>query len=391
MRFADIRRTFFTIHKWVGLVLGIVLALLGLSGSLLVFSDEITAMALPLPKATVAGTPLALDQIVAAARASAMPERGATVNLTLPKQDGDPVTVRFLKAPPPGARNVGPPRLAGTDVFVDPVSGHVLASRDAAQVPLIAFAHQLHGNLLMTGRIGRQTVGWLGLAMLALGVSGLILWWPKAQPWNAFSVGRGARGFRLYRELHGMAGIWAFLVFILVSFSGVAIAFPESARSVFSGGASAPPALDMRNGPKIESVVGASRIGFDEAAAVARAAVPGFTVASLSVPARATQAIRVTLVQSDRKEAPTAAVFVDPWRAKAVALRDPLRMGGLDNFIAWQRPLHEGQGLGLVWRVLVFIAGFLPALFVTTGILMWLKKRRSRLAGTEAIAEGARA
>lgn len=391
MRFADIRRTFFAIHKWIGLILGIVLALLGLSGSLLVFSDEITAMALPLPKATAGGAPLALDNIVAAARAAASPEKRANINLTLPRQPGDPVTVRFVKPPPPGARSDGPPRLAGTDVFVDPVSGQVLGSREAAQVPVIAFAHALHGNLLMTGRVGRQTVGWFGLAMLVLGLSGLILWWPKAQPWNAFSVARGARGFRLYRELHGAAGIWALLFFMIVSFSGVAIAFPESVRAVFSGGAAAPPAMDLRSGPKIVPYEDAQRVGLDRIAAVARGAVPGFDVATMSIPARADQGVRVTLAQSDRKEAPTAIVFVDPWRARPVSLRDPLRMGGLDNFIAWQRPLHEGQGLGLVWRLLVFVIGFLPALFVTTGILMWLKKRRSRVGAIDAIGEGARA
>ena len=45
---------------------------------------------------------------------------------------------------------------------------------------------------------------------------------------------------------------------------------------------------------------------------------------------------------------------------------------------AWQRPLHEGIGLGLVWKLLVFAAGLLPPLFVITGISMWLIKRNAK-------------
>jgi uncharacterized iron-regulated membrane protein len=38
--------------------------------------------------------------------------------------------------------------------------------------------------------------------------------------------------------------------------------------------------------------------------------------------------------------------------------------------------MHSGQGLGPIWKVLVFLTGLLPALFAVTGILMWLKRRR---------------
>jgi uncharacterized iron-regulated membrane protein len=32
-----------------------------------------------------------------------------------------------------------------------------------------------------------------------------------------------------------------------------------------------------------------------------------------------------------------------------------------------------------LWRILVFLSGLLPSLFVTTGIVMWVKKRRARV------------
>ena len=68
-----------------------------------------------------------------------------------------------------------------------------------------------------------------GLAMLALGISGLILWWPGRKRWRAaFLVKRGARGLRLYRDLHNAIGIWTFVVLMTVSFSGVYLVFPQT-------------------------------------------------------------------------------------------------------------------------------------------------------------------
>jgi uncharacterized iron-regulated membrane protein len=51
-------------------------------------------------------------------------------------------------------------------------------------------------------------------------------------------------------------------------------------------------------------------------------------------------------------------------------VRDPS-----ESFMAWQRPLHQGS-VGPIWRFLVFLSGLVPLLFVVTGTIMWLKKRK---------------
>ena len=45
MTFAKFRHTLFTVHMWVGLILGVLLAALGLSGSLIVYDEEIAEFA----------------------------------------------------------------------------------------------------------------------------------------------------------------------------------------------------------------------------------------------------------------------------------------------------------------------------------------------------------
>jgi uncharacterized iron-regulated membrane protein len=51
------------------------------------------------------------------------------------------------------------------------------------------------------------------------------------------------------------------------------------------------------------------------------------------------------------------------------------------------RPVHQGSGLGVVWRFLVFLSGLVPTLFVVTGIVMWVKKRRRHVPMTARLEE----
>jgi uncharacterized iron-regulated membrane protein len=57
-------------------------------------------------------------------------------------------------------------------------------------------------------------------------------------------------------------------------------------------------------------------------------------------------------------------------------VRDPTDYGANNKFLAWQRALHSGSGLGMVWWLLVFISGLLPPLFAGTGVTMWWLRRR---------------
>ena len=60
------RRTLFTIHMWVGLILGVLLAVLGLSGSLLVYDEAIADFLNPAPPAVTQRPMLPLDRIAEA-------------------------------------------------------------------------------------------------------------------------------------------------------------------------------------------------------------------------------------------------------------------------------------------------------------------------------------
>ena len=92
----------------------------------------------------------------------------------------------------------------------------------------VRFFHDLHGHLFIAGGLGRELVGWLGVALLVLGCSGLYLWWPRARPVEGgLHRAPHRQGLRFNRELHGAVGIWSLVLFMLVNFTGVYLAFPQ--------------------------------------------------------------------------------------------------------------------------------------------------------------------
>jgi len=256
------------------------------------------------------------------------------------------------------------------------VSGEVLGSRAFAQPGLLVFAHQLHGNFLMSRETGRPFVGWLGVAMCLLGASGLILWWPKRGQWKfAFKVRRTATGLRFHRELHAATGIWIFLVFMAVSFSGVVISWPQIWGLAGPG---------LRQ-PRIESQQ-VKMLGATEAVMAAATEVPNLKLRSVAIPGRPDQPITVSYLSNG---AINASMLIDPYSGKVLLKRD-----NSERFLAWMRPVHDGS-LGAVWKFLVFLSGLVPTLFVVTGLVMWWKKRQRRVPMTamteELVAEEAAA
>ena len=390
MSFAAVRRTLFTVHMWIGLVLGLFLAALGLSGSVLVYDDAIGNLLDRPPQALTAGMPLPLSMIQSIARDAAEQKglQGGQMQIILPEKPLQPITVRLggisvmgnmpgmaERRGGEGARGTrresaqGGGRAGGLQLFIDPVSGEVLGSRKTAAPGLLIFAHQLHGNFLM-GRDGRTlVVGWLGVAMCILGLSGLVLWWPKKGQWKyAFKVRSTASGLRFHRELHAATGIWIFLIFLAVSFSGVVIAWPQT--------------FGMANGrgnvPNVEPTQG-RRLGATEAVIAAQRAVPGLQARSVTIPTAPDQPISVGYLSNG---AIAATAYVDPYRGTVLSVRDPS-----ESFMAWMRPVHQGS-LGAVWKFLVFLSGLVPTLFVITGLVMWVKKRQRHVPMNEPMPEG---
>lgn len=371
-----LRRILRIVHLWIGVSLGIPLALIGATGAILTYEHEIVALfdGDSQPK-LAAGKPQHVATIVEAARAQA-PEGAQPVFFSIPGND-EPAIVRFA---PPGRVAVGPG--VGTAVRIDPVSLTLFEAPERSTVQQwLRQAFMLHANLL-GGREGRYWVGWFGVAMCILGISGIVMWWPRSSRWKkAFGVTKGARGIRFNRELHGAVGIWGLAVFLVISFSGVYIVFPQTTgeivRVIFPG-------RDIRGEAaalKVAPIEGAERMTADDAVTLARAIAPHAELRMVGFPMRPDQPYRVAFElpgTTPGHGVPTITAFVDPWTRSIVAKQDPREFTLGETISVWQRALHGGAGQGWLWQFLTFLSGLMPVLFAITGITMWWKRRRHK-------------
>lgn len=366
-------------HLWVGIALCIPFVVLGISGSYLVYHDSFDAlMSDRAPVAVTEGTPRGPAAIAAAGEAAA-PDGFRAVLLSMPDEADEPAAVRVA---PEGGSFRDP---AAVQFLIDPVTLAVLGEAGGGMGGLTRVMHDLHGHFMIRGE-GRALVGWAGVAMLALGLSGLVIWWPRPGRWReALGVRRGARGYRLHRDLHGAVGFWSLLVFVVVSFTGVYIVFPQTIQTAvrFIASEEAAPETPPAGGSEGPVLPLAEIIGH----AMAAAPDGELAMAMLSFgPGRPAQ-VRFR-VPGYGEGAPPLVVAIEPRSGAVLSVSDPRLHGAADTFAAWQRPLHQGQGWGPLWKALVFVSGFLPLLFGITGVTMWLLRRRAQAAARRLRAGG---
>ena len=257
------------------------------------------------------------------------------------------------KAPP------GPP--ARTMLYLDPPTAKVLEISNS-RAGLVRVLHGLHGSLLVPG-VGRSIVGWIGVAMMLSCFTGLWLWWP--------TVGRWARGLRWKRHrdtdtnLHYLTGFWVALPLFVLSLTGAWISFPGFFNAL-TGQAARGPAGPDRGAMLRAKPLDAPATPLDAVIARARVVVKG-DLRSVAWPTDLSADWSVAFAGNGRTV--TVRVADDSGTA---ALAPPRAQGGVAR---WMRRIHDGTDMGIVWQIVIFLGGIIPAILGVTGIIMWWRAR----------------
>jgi sulfite reductase (NADPH) flavoprotein alpha-component len=260
--------------------------------------------------------------------------------------------------------------LQGAALHVDPADLRVLGPAGGGAW---AALRSLHVQFAVPEYGGRSIGGWFGVFLLLLLATGVPIWWPRAGEMRAgFTVPLRARGFRLHRRLHGAVGIWIFLPLLVLTVTGVALAFPRGARGLIGLEGGGPPRAMRAPGA-------AGSLDLDRAVTLAQAAAPGARLRMALLPAAPGEALRVFLVHPGGEGAAAmVAVQVDQAGTRVLAVQDARAAPAADR--AWRglHDLHEGAGLGPLWRIATVLAGIAMGVFAVTGPWMWWLRRRSR-------------
>ena len=348
------RRFWRLLHRWAGLAFALPFLVLGVTGGILAFGRDVEAVLTP-RLFTASGPERRVDVDAVLATVLAV-DPSPVVGVQLP----DAVWPVWMVT-----QGRGHDRL---QTFVDPQSGAILGRRDA-EASLSRFIRRLHANLAW-GDDGRQLVGWIGVVLAVMIGSGLVAWWPRAgEVRRAVTVQPGARGQRLLRELHNVVAIWPLLILLLVTLTGIAMAFPRTVRAMLEVPAST---ASHAMGAAIPPPETPFPISGAEALRLAQA--PGLVAVSLAIAGRDHPVWTVTLRPAQGISTARRQRAVDAWSGR-VSPAAPAE-GPAVAILGELHGLHGGAFLGLLGRAVIGLFGLSFAVLVVTGSLAWLRRRR---------------
>jgi len=214
-------------HRWTGLLMAVFLAVVGITGSLLVYTPEIERVINPQFFAKLRpGIPqLSLSEIAERVESQAPQVRVGYFFQNLP----DTVLVRI--GPRKNPLTGKPYDLAFDHVFVDPWSGKILARRGGVSLSqgkanLMPFIRYIHTNLA-AGEWGGVVLGYVALVWTLDCFVGFYLTMPLGsrdfwRRWRvAWWVKFRANSFRINFDLHRAGGLWFWPLLLVLAWSSV--------------------------------------------------------------------------------------------------------------------------------------------------------------------------
>jgi len=355
------------LHRYLALILGLFLALLGLTGSLSLYGEGLDRLFNPALVITpTGGQPQTLDSLMAALRRAYPDDRGAWT-LELPRAPDEPLTAWHEKPLDTLGEDYAPRMVA-----MNPYTGEIVASRVWGHT-LRSGLVNLHAQLLL-GRGGETLVGGLGLGLTVSLLTGIVLWWPGLTKLRAaFAFRHDAGVHRLALDLHRWLGLLAWPALLVLALTGIQLAWPGLGETLIG---SSGMGHDDR-GPAIRSTgqpLQNRPVSLEEAVLLARGPFSRSAVRLVTTPDGPEGTFRVTFRQpsefNDRH--PMTAVWVDQYSGQIREVRNPARFSPGESLLTAIWPLHTGELLGGWGRFAWFLAGLiLPVLYVT-GVTRWL-------------------
>ncbi len=374
------------IHLWLGLILGLVLALISLSGALLAVSESLLRLQYPdvlfpagidrdyMKMSTAEDLPV--DEWVKRAQ-SMYPQLHSAEVIASPGSVPYPVDVVML------AGEMAPELAAGEELHVivafDPVAGTPIGSvvlEDTFVGNLLSF----HATLL-AGTSGVILVTVTGFVALISMLTGLYLWWPRGRSaWrNALKLRTQLTGRAWLISLHSVPAVWLFVPLFVILLSGSYLISPGPYKAVVSL------AGELREFDAYETVPTdpsscLPSVTREEAVSAALEVHPGQALRILITPTNPCLPYIVGLMPIGTSETRAAhtEVWVDQVSGEILNKRRSDDLSAPEVFVSWMAPLHADLGIGGFGTVLVTLTGLLvPAMFVT-GLLAWLRQRKQR-------------
>lgn len=209
-----LRKAIFQIHLWTGIALGLYVLVISVSGSAIVFRNELYNSLWPPPRTVPAGPHKLTHDELRAAAVRAYPKYHVSW-IWEPKVANQAVEIWMDRK---GGKK---------ERFFDPYTGADLGESRPYSIQFLAWLVDLHVTLTY-GPLGKTVNGICAFVLIALSVSGAIIWWPGIRNWRgAIGIQRRSNWKRFNWQLHTAIGLWTLPIVFLFGVVGVEAVWPS--------------------------------------------------------------------------------------------------------------------------------------------------------------------
>ncbi len=360
-----LRRALFQVHLWLGVTVSLYLAVIGASGSILVFVNELERMWYT----GLTRAPLVVDQRTA--------DLASVIDRVRTARPNDIIeTVYTPRGPDENFLAVVQDGGRSRNVYADAITGKVVGQTDLDR-SWINWLGDLHINLLM-GTAGKTLNGIGALSLLLMAATGIVIWWRGFRTWQrALTVDFRKRWRRLVFELHGAVGFWAWVFLIGWAVSSLYLIWPREFVRVIgqvSRVDSAAPEVSVplrgdRREPNLRAIL-----------ASAHAVMPAARLAGIELPSDPSRPVVVLMARGQLGDFPrTSYLYFDPATGELLATwKRGINHSTGDWMVSTMSPMHFGMYWGEAVKVVWATVGLALPVLAMTGLLMYWNRVLSR-------------
>ncbi|MDR1289884.1 MAG: PepSY domain-containing protein [Planctomycetaceae bacterium] len=372
------RRFLYKIHLWLGIISGIVLFVVCLSGTLWVLHQEISNFFerdsdfVSLPDKL----PLNIDELVAKVEQNT---KGKVFIVNTLSRQND--TAYYMIVKKEDSNNIGIERKFHNEFhLINPYTGEILVKRPN---PLNGFFHNiiiLHRTLFLPQPYGRIIVGSATLIFIIVALSGFCLWLPanfyNKKAWtNSFLV-RFRKGKKhLFCDLHKTLGVCALIPMLVMALTGLTWSFQwynNGIRTIFHAQyVQYPP---IKSPPKYPN---AKRLPLKFFAKKADELIEQKGFRNFYIPEHEDSPVVVREVwRGTLKLEAWERIHFDQYTGEVLRFErfKDLPVGAKLGTLFYQ--LHTGNILGLPTKIIYFFACLFATTLPVTGVIIWFRKLR---------------